>query len=69
PLSALARRRWGLWCGQDDPFRDGADALAALAPRAPDPDVAGPGGHTRSYWNDHTLAMFEFLGRSLDLPG
>ncbi len=56
-LSALRERRWGLWCGDDDPLRDGADALAATAPTAPDPDVAGPGDHTRSYWNAHTLAM------------
>lgn len=67
-LRALEGRSWGLWCGEDDPFRDGAEALAAAAPTVPDPDVAGPGGHTRSYWNDHTLAMFDFVGRALATP-
>lgn len=51
----------GLWCGDDDPFRDGADALTAASPVPPDPDVAGPGGHTRVYWNDHTLDMLAWV--------
>jgi predicted esterase len=51
----------GLWCGEDDPFRDGADALSAGSPVPPDPDVAGPGGHTRVYWNDQTLQMLAWI--------
>jgi predicted esterase len=64
-LDVLATIPWGLWCGEWDPFRDGADALAAAAPVAPDPSVAGDGGHTRAYWNDHTLDVFDWLARRL----
>ncbi len=64
-LGALAELPWGLWCGEWDPFRDGAVALAKRAPVAPDPWVAGDGGHTRAYWNDHTLEMFDRLVREL----
>jgi hypothetical protein len=64
-LGALARLPWGLWCGEWDPFRDGALALADTAPVAPDPWVGGDGGHTRAYWNGHTLAMLDWLVREL----
>ncbi len=61
-LGSLATLPWALWCGADDPFADGAAALAAAAPAAPDPSVlTEPGGHTRAYWNDHTLAMLAWL--------
>jgi len=64
-LGVLAELPWGLWCGDWDPFRDGALALADAAPVAPDPWIAGNGGHTRAYWNDHTLEMFDRLAREL----
>jgi len=64
-LGALADLPWGLWCGEWDPFRDGALALADAAPVAPDPWISGEGGHTRVYWNDHTLEMFDWLARKL----
>ncbi|WP_457206432.1 alpha/beta hydrolase [Nocardioides sp. P5_C9_2] len=64
-LGALAHLPWGLWCGEWDPFRDGALALADAAPVAPDPWVGGDGGHTRAYWNSHTLAMLDWLVREL----
>jgi hypothetical protein len=64
-LEALAQLPWGLWCGEWDPFRDGAQALADAAPVAPDPWVGGDGGHTRAYWNHHTLEMFDRLAREL----
>jgi len=64
-LGALAQLPWGLWCGGWDPFRTGAVALADAAPVAPDPWIAGDGGHTRAYWNDHTLEMFDWLAREL----
>lgn len=61
-LEALAGLPWGLWCGSWDPFADGAAALAAAAPRPPDPVVLDDdGGHTRAYWNDHTLEMLRWL--------
>ena len=65
-LGVLSELPWGLWCGEWDPFRDGSLALAAAAPIAPDPWVGGDGGHTRAYWNDHTLEMFDRLARHLD---
>jgi predicted esterase len=64
-LGALADLPWGLWCGEWDPFRDGALALAAAAPAPPDPWIGGDGGHTRAYWNDHTLGMLDWLAREL----
>lgn len=64
-LGSLADLPWGLWCGEWDPFRDGALALADAAPVAPAPWVGGDGGHTRAYWNNHTLEMFDQLARKL----
>jgi hypothetical protein len=64
-LGVLAELPWGLWCGEWDPFREGALALADVAPVAPDPWVGGDGGHTRAYWNNHTLEMFDWLAREL----
>jgi len=64
-LSPLATMPWGLWCGESDPYHDGAVALSEQAPVAPDPWVQGPGAHTQSYWNDHTLPMMQFLARTL----
>lgn len=60
-LGVFEKLPWGLWCGEQDPFRDGADELVERAPVEPDPDVAGDGGHTRQYWNDHTLDMLAHL--------
>ncbi|MEV7429405.1 alpha/beta hydrolase-fold protein [Nocardioides sp. NPDC092400] len=64
-LGPLAGVPWGLRCGAWDAFRGGSEALAAAAPTAPDPWVAGDGGHTRAYWNGHTLAAFAHLARRL----
>jgi hypothetical protein len=64
-LDVLGTMPWGLWCGSGDPFHDGAVALAAAAPVAPDPWVTGDGGHTRVYWNSHTVAMFRYLADQL----
>ncbi len=66
-LSALERVPWGLWCGDRDPFHDGARALVAAAPE-PETFVEGPGGHTRVYWNDHTLDMLGWLATTLGTP-
>jgi hypothetical protein len=64
-LSALDGLPWGLWCGDRDPFHDGALALADAAPTAPEPWVEGDGGHTRVYWNDHTIDAMRFLADHL----
>ena len=63
-LAVLDTLPWGLWCGSRDPFRDGADALLEAA-SPPDRSVAGDGGHTRVYWNDHTVEMFRWLTTTL----
>lgn len=60
-LAPLGGLPWGLWCGEDDPFHDGALALVDTAPVPPDPFVEGPGGHTRVYWNEQTLPMLDWL--------
>jgi dienelactone hydrolase len=64
-LSALAGLPWGLWSANHDPWHDGAIALSEQAPTPPDPWVQGEGGHTRIYWNDHTLEMMKFLAGHL----
>jgi pimeloyl-ACP methyl ester carboxylesterase len=64
-LSMLDSRPWGLWCGGEDLFHDGAVALAGAAPTPPDPWVQGEGAHTRVYWNAHTLQMLHFLAPTL----
>lgn len=64
-LSALGRLPWGLWSADHDPWHDGAIALSERAPTPPDPWVQGEGGHTRIYWNDHTLEMMDFLAGHL----
>lgn len=64
-LTALETLPWGLWCGENDPFHDGAMALAEQASIPPDPWVQGEGAHTRTYWNDHTLEMMRFLAGNL----
>ena len=46
-------------------WHDGAIALSEQAPTPPDPWVQGEGGHTRIYWNDHTLEMMKFLAGHL----
>jgi hypothetical protein len=61
----------GVWCGEDDGF---ASASQDLIDRLPVPaEVASfaPGGHTRAFWNDHTLEALGWLAGHLELtaPG
>ena len=51
----------GLWCGTEDTFVEGARAVADALPRRPEVAVFEPGGHTRVFWNDHTLPALEWL--------
>jgi S-formylglutathione hydrolase FrmB len=64
-LDRLDGSRLGVWCGDDDPFRDATGALVRAC--RPGPAVASfsDGGHTRAYWNDHTLAALRFLATRL----
>lgn len=55
----------GLWCGTEDPLYPAVKAFEAALPQPPDIASYGEGGHTRYYWNDHTLDAFEFLAARL----
>ncbi len=59
--AALADTPVGLWCGLDDPLLPAVQALARVL--HPPPVVASflAGGHTRVFWNEHTLRAFRFL--------
>ncbi len=55
----------GVWCGTDDGFFPAVQALVAALPRKPEQVSFGPGGHSRVYWNDHTVEAFAFLAGHL----
>ncbi|MBV9951611.1 MAG: esterase, partial [Acidimicrobiia bacterium] len=64
-VARLAGSELGVWCGDDDPFRHATQELVDRC--RPEPAVVSfsPGGHTRNYWNDHTLAALRFLAAHL----
>lgn len=62
---ALADVPVGLWCGDDDPFTDAVRELADLLPTEPEVLTFADGGHTRVFWNDHTLDAFGWLASHL----
>jgi S-formylglutathione hydrolase FrmB len=64
-LSALAATSVAVWCGTDDPFYDAVRVVADRIPGGPDAATYAPGGHTRVFWNDHTLAAFAWLAATL----
>ncbi len=64
-LGSLDRLPVGLWCGEDDAFVAGTRAVADALPTRPEVGVFEPGGHTRVFWNDHTLAAFDWLASHL----
>jgi hypothetical protein len=64
-LDALASVPLGIWCGNDDPFLEGVRALVDALPTPPQVLTFDDGGHTRLFWNDHTLAAFDWLARKL----
>jgi S-formylglutathione hydrolase FrmB len=64
-LGSLDRLPVGLWCGEDDSFVAGTRAVADALPTRPEVEVFEPGGHTRVFWNDHTLAAFDWLASHL----
>lgn len=55
----------GVWCGSDDALLGEVRALVAALTRPPQVLDISPGGHTRSYWNAHTLTAFAFLASHL----
>jgi pimeloyl-ACP methyl ester carboxylesterase len=65
-LSALDGRRLAFWCGTDDGFYDDVRSVVDGLPDEPEVVVYEAGGHTRVFWNDHTLDAFAWLGDALD---
>ena len=61
----LAGLPLGLWCGTEDSYYPAVMAFEAALPQPPDIASYSEGGHTRYYWNDHTLDAFEFLAARL----
>lgn len=66
-LERLGEMPVGIWCGDDDAFADGASDIAAHLPRPAEVESFGNGGHTRQYWNDHTLEMLRWIGSHLSV--
>jgi len=64
-VSALEDQLLGIWCGTRDMFYDAVRDLVDLLPTRPAVQSFSPGGHTRAYWNDHTLDAFEFLAAQI----
>jgi hypothetical protein len=64
-LSALAGVPVGVWCGTDDGFYDDVRALVGRLPSAPGVASYASGGHTRVFWNDHTLGALAWLADHL----
>ena len=54
----------GLWCGEDDAFVGGTRAVADALPTRPEV-MSSSRGATRVFWNDHTLAAFDWLAAPL----
>ena len=65
-LSALDGRRLAFWCGTDDGFYDDVTSVVDRLAEEPEIVVYEDGGHTRVFWNDHTMEAFAWLGGLLD---
>lgn len=64
-LSPLAGLPLGVWCGENDGFYDAVRDLVGRLPDEPRIETYGPGGHTRVYWNDHTVDALHWMARQL----
>ena len=64
-LSTLADAPLGFWCGTDDAFHDDVRSVVDRLPQPPELAVFEDGGHTRVFWNDHTLDAFAWLAGRL----
>jgi hypothetical protein len=64
-LSALEEVPLGVWCGTDDTFYEDVRALADRLPTNPEVAAYAEGGHTRVFWNDHTIDAFRWLSSHL----
>ena len=64
-LDALAPLPLGFWCGIEDPFVGAVRDLVDDLPVEPEMLTYAEGGHTRVFWNDHTLDAFSWLAAEL----
>jgi pimeloyl-ACP methyl ester carboxylesterase len=64
-LSALDGVPLAFWCGTDDGHYDDLRAVIDRLPSAPEVTDYAEGGHTRMFWNDHTLDAFRWLAERL----
>jgi hypothetical protein len=64
-LGRLDGLPFGLWCGDRDPFAAGTRALAEGLPTPPEVVTIADGGHTRVFWNGHTLDALGWLAGKL----
>lgn len=64
-VDALERTPLGVWCGTEDPLVDAVRALVDSLPAEPEVATFAEGGHTRHFWNAHTLDAFAWLAEQL----
>lgn len=64
-LSGLGTLPIGVWCGTDDGFHDAVREVAGRLPAPPVIETYAEGGHTRIFWNDHTVDALGWLGAEL----
>ena len=64
-VDELAPTPLGIWCGDDDPFRPAVGELLDVLPVEPELLSLSGGEHSRVYWNDHTLEMFDWVTSQL----
>lgn len=64
-VRALDPQGLGVWCGQQDPLYDSAQAIVAAVPGGPAIAHFASGKHTRIFWNSITPEAFAFVGRRL----
>jgi pimeloyl-ACP methyl ester carboxylesterase len=64
-LEPVAGLPLAVWCGEDDAFHDDVVDLVGRLPVRPEIVTYGDGGHTRVYWNSHTVEAFDWLAREV----
>jgi hypothetical protein len=66
-LSPLRDLPLGVWCGTSDGFYDDVRAVVDRLPVTPEVATYADGGHTRVFWNDHTLDALAWIGAKVAL--
>jgi poly(3-hydroxybutyrate) depolymerase len=60
-LSPLSGVPLGVWCGTNDPFYDDVRTVVDRLPTRPEITTYADGGHTRVFWNAHTIDALRWL--------